>query len=238
MVRFGYWASSLERWAECSRTFASTKMKTKAPILFGFFLVACDSPEQINSPIAEAGVEIAAIKQFGHDISIGSGLSKTEGYVAVLTGRTGGIHKEDAILLSQVPNLTEIRVLPRGGASEEFWTNLSEIKTLADFAAHYGLSETGIRSLSKFPNIQTLTIWGQSTRLSNLPRLPKLRLLHIEESKLSVDDIRQIKTSCPALEEFHCDFDLEPHALELLRSIPTLKSISAGDYEIGRITAQ
>ena len=70
------------------------------------------------------------------------------------------IDAEDARLLSLVSDLVEIRVLPTGGPPDEFWDALETIDSLRDFAPHYGLTHKGIRSLSKFPNLESLTVWG------------------------------------------------------------------------------
>ena len=209
-------------------------------MVVAILLVGCGSGEPVDGlQSSEAAAAIRMLNAHGHQVDVSdAGLTGAKGHVCLLTGQAGGIRSEDAKLLSQVPDLVEIRVIPVGGPPVEFWNELSQIDSLRDFAAHYGLTEEGIRSLSKFPNLRTLTIWGRSTSLEQLPALPHLRLLHIEETQVKLKDIRQVKESCPALKEFLCDNDLEPEALELLRTIPTLKNISAGGFHIGKITGQ
>lgn len=218
-------------------------MPLRLLISLGLILTACKpAVEKVGAASDQQAKAVEALTKYGHKVyAKGAPLSDGDGHVASLYEgyRTEGegIRAEDARLLSHISDLVEIRVLPVGGPPKEFWDNLGRVETLLDFAAHYGLEDHGLQGLAKFPNLRTLTIWGRSTHLGALPDLPKLRILHVEETMINADDIRRIEEACPQLEEFVCD-DLDEEALEILKSIKRIKNVSAGDYETGETTGQ
>lgn len=157
----------------------------------------------------------------GHEIHEG-------GCLSLMTPGT----KEDALAARKLPELSEIRTLPVGGASVEFLSHLGSISTIKEFGAHNGMSKEAVAHLSQFPNIETLTFWGRSTPLTTLPALLKLRVLYCEETELGLDDIEAV-SRCRNLEEFRCDCDLTPESIQLLKEMPKLERIYSGNFKTG-----
>lgn len=205
-------------------------------------LIGCSSEEPTNEALSSTASNeaISALNERGHRVSQGTGRGQSgvDGiFCALGSDRSEEMEAEDARLLSKVANLVEIRVLPNGGPPDKFWDALDVIESLRDFALHYGLTEKGVHSLSKFPNLESFTVWGGSncdppTSLSHLPPMPKLRILHFEEAEITTDDFRHLKAMCPVLEEFEYDYELLPEDIKILLSIPSLKTINVEGFEM------
>lgn len=151
---------------------------------------------------------------------------------ALILSLMGPGNREEAIAARGLPRLKEIRTLGTGGASVEFLLHLGDLPDVKQFGVHYGMTPEAIERLDQFPNLEILTFWGRPSHLLTLPLLPKLRVLHCEETELTLEDIHAI-ARCRNLEEFHCDGELSSEALGILKEMPQLARISSENYTAG-----
>ncbi len=197
-------------------------MKTR---WFAFLLLA--SVEFLNSE--ENFTEDTALRYLA---TRGIEVEKDEnGFFVSLSPNTESqkILPNDILALNALDGIHEIRVIALHGVDPEVMKLFREIRELRIFAVHYGMPDRSLMYLNKFPNIETIEIWGDGIGIHHLPVLKKLKKLDYDSANktmISDQEIRRIIAQ-PSLQDVNILRPISKPQFDQLKGQPTLRDLHA-----------
>lgn len=134
---------------------------------------------------------------------------------------------KDILALNALDGIHEIRVIGLHGVDPEVMRLFREIPELRIFAVHYGMPDESLMHLSKFPNVETIEIWGAGIGLKHLPVLKKLKSLDYDsanETPISDEEIKRLIDQ-PTLNELHILRPISKTQFDRLKNHPTIREL-------------
>ncbi len=148
-----------------------------------------------------------------------------------------GVVEEDVLALNPIDKLVGIRTI--AGIEPEVFAKMRVFPNLKQFAVHYEMPNESLPYLSRFPNVEELTFWGDDYgNFETFPKLDQLRLFDHEATRgeFTVETARRL-ASCRNLEEVTITRDIPQEGIDLLKELPKLKYMEINQKVIVDLSA-
>lgn len=195
--------------------------------------LSCQHPKDSRRTKLSPTEAIDYLRNRGNFVSERSG-----GLIVELVPERGGltVTERDIEAVNALEKVVEFRVIAFEGISPVVLKHLKVLPHVKKVAIHYQMPEASVAFLDRFPNMETLLIWGDHyVSFDQLPVLPKLRVVHHESTQgtFGMRSVQRI-VACQNLEEVRIVLPLSERDVALLKTLPKWRRLEVNDTKFVR----